>query len=274
MRLFISWSGPQSNEAAVTIRAWLRHIFPTIDPFLSSDDLRKGTQWAGSLLSGLNQAQHGLFCLTRHNYREPWVLFEAGAIAGAASESKVWTVLIGVLVPENLQGTPLSLFQHTLVKKDDMYRLVQEINDLLETGNRPQQELLSTFESVWPKLETDIARIAGESPMRPKVIRIAEFAQETSVIAGRLFEDTTIRGPAVLLLLEHCSFIDCIFGMAGDIESIFWKPTDTNRAFHVGTIGLSRVTFRRCSFEGVGITGSDEVLDKLRTAVTERDRAS
>ncbi|GJL63830.1 MAG: hypothetical protein NPIRA04_24840 [Nitrospirales bacterium] len=268
MKLFISWSGSKSNQVAVVLRNWLRQLFPTIEPFLSTDNLKKGTQWSDGLLTGLNQAEHGLICLTRQNYQEPWILFEAGAIARKAhSTSKVWTILIGDLVTEHLQGSPLSLFQHTLVDKTDMLRLCKEINALQEHGKRTEPELQGEFDSKWKNLEKEITKITGESKMEPRAVRISELAVETQIIAGRIFEDVIIRGPAILYMLEGCHFKHCRFASTGgSIEQIIWKKASSEaKQYLIGAIGISRVKFIRCTFEGVGIAGPEAFLSDIRS---------
>ena len=42
MRIFISWSGAASLELARILKEWLPTVLPYANPWLSSEDIRKG----------------------------------------------------------------------------------------------------------------------------------------------------------------------------------------------------------------------------------------
>jgi len=42
---------------------------------------RKGKKWSKELNDALEESKVGIICLNRNNLSEPWILFEAGAIA-------------------------------------------------------------------------------------------------------------------------------------------------------------------------------------------------
>lgn len=46
MKIFISWSGPKSGAVAKALREWLPLVVNAFEPFLSSDDIDKGTRKA------------------------------------------------------------------------------------------------------------------------------------------------------------------------------------------------------------------------------------
>jgi hypothetical protein len=153
MRVFISWSGRESHEVALAFREWLRYIFPTIEPFLSSEDMRKGGAWGKDLAAELSTANHGLVVLTLANYSEPWILYESGALSKSLASSALWTVLAGGIAPEHLEGSPLSLFQHTRLDRNDVFRLAKSINSALDSGTRTEIELSRIVEDTWSHLE-------------------------------------------------------------------------------------------------------------------------
>ncbi len=145
-----------------------------------------------------------------------------------------------------------------------MLKMAKGINMALGEGRRSETELEGIFNDKWPELEAEVEKATGESAMEPRVIRISELAREAAIIAGRVFEDVIIRGPVILLVLEGCSFIHCSFGKppGETMDSLIWKPKGS---VSVGAIGVSRVRFERCSFEGVGFAGPEELLAILRS---------
>jgi TIR domain len=148
MRVFISWSKDASRELATILRAWLPTVIQQVDPWMSAEDIGKGGLAALEINDNLNKVANGLLCVTARNQREPWLNYEAGALARAQSVTKVWPVLLD-LRPSDLTG-PISQFQATDVRRaDDMFRLFRDLNAECE---HPLDEarLKDAFERVWP----------------------------------------------------------------------------------------------------------------------------
>jgi hypothetical protein len=45
MNIFISWSGERSKRVAELLRTWTQCVIQAIEPFVSSEDLDRGTLW-------------------------------------------------------------------------------------------------------------------------------------------------------------------------------------------------------------------------------------
>jgi hypothetical protein len=61
-----------------------------------STDIEKGKRWSDEVASQLEVSSLGIFCLTPENLSEPWLHFEAGAVAKQRSESRPMTFLVGL----------------------------------------------------------------------------------------------------------------------------------------------------------------------------------
>ena len=146
MKVFISWSGAQSQEIAGIFREWIPTVIQAAEPFVSSEDIRKGTRWIPEMAGELEQCQIGILCITPDNMNEPWILFEAGALSKSMETARVCTICFGIS-PSNVAG-PLAQFQATTFTKDDISRLVKTIN---EAGDFKLAELLgvSGFGQFW-----------------------------------------------------------------------------------------------------------------------------
>lgn len=263
MDIFLSWSGSISQKVAIATKIFLRQIFPTTAPFLSSEDLKKGSRWSADLFEKLGQSQQGIICLTKDNYQEPWLLFEAGALSKTTDKPKVWTLLLDNLSPEHLQGSPLSQFQHTQANKDDVERLVCEINNILPTGKRTESELKQAFEASWTTFQSEIEAALNIDLDQRKVIRLSDLTTETNIIAGRHFENVIIRGPGILFHMGNCTIGNCSFPVPDSIESIIWRLTPSSTDNHIGAIGIYQTVFENCIFEGVGFSGPDNFINNL-----------
>jgi hypothetical protein len=174
MRVFISWSGHLSRSVAETVRFWLRQVIPGLDLFVSSEDIQKGDVWLVTLLDELERSSIGIVCVTRENLHSDWLVFEAGALAIRVGRSKVCTLLIDVSPIE--VDPPLSSFQATTLKKDDVFRLLRMIHASRNPPLYSDRELEENFEMWWPRLESNI-RKALEVPIESRT-PIQQLAEE------------------------------------------------------------------------------------------------
>jgi len=156
MKVFISWSGQRSAAVADALRYWLPKVIQALEPWMSADDIEKGTRWRSGLASELEQSSIGIICLTKENLDSTWIHFEAGALSKQQQNTYVCTLLFE-LEPIDVRE-PLAQFQHTRATKDDLRKLISTINSALGQSKLPDSELSESFEVWWPKLE---ARLTG-----------------------------------------------------------------------------------------------------------------
>jgi hypothetical protein len=126
--VFISWSGELSHRVAQDLRAWIQHVLPEVEAWLS-EDIAKGTRWLNSLSNELAKAKFGVLVLTRKNIKAPWIIFEAGALFKGLSYSSVCPLLVDIK-PKELHDLahPLAHFQCAeLQSKQDMLNLIKSI---------------------------------------------------------------------------------------------------------------------------------------------------
>lgn len=150
MRVFISWSGDQSRQVADALREWLGDVIQGLQPWTSTRDIEPGASWFTSLGAALDASIAGILCLTPSNLSEPWVLFEAGALARSLGGRKLIPYLFG-LEPAGLRP-PVSLFQGVTASRDGTRSLVAAINSC-SPQPLPAERLERAFERLWPDLE-------------------------------------------------------------------------------------------------------------------------
>jgi len=161
------------------LRVWLKNVIQVVDPYVSSEDIEKGTRWFAEIGRNLEEAKVGIVCLTRENMTKPWVLFESGAISRSIERSRVTPLLID-LGPADLSG-PLAQFQATTITKAEMLRLVKSIGTQLNDDRFTPVLIESAFQKWWPDFQsqvTDAVRLAGSVRRQPHVRSDREVLEE------------------------------------------------------------------------------------------------
>jgi len=156
VQVFICWSGPTSERIAQALRDWLDDIFHGIRIYLSTEDIRPGKRWAPDLTENLASTDLGIVCLTPDNLKSPWLHFEAGVVSRDL-ENGVTSLLCGISA--NDVSAPLAQFQNTPADRDNVFKLVKEINGRIAAGSgprRPDNKLTAEFKKRWRKLEQEI----------------------------------------------------------------------------------------------------------------------
>jgi hypothetical protein len=154
VKVFLTWSGPVSHAVAKALREWIPLVLQRVNPFLSSEDIRKGSRWQSEIAAELASVSYAIICLTPDNLDAPWIHFEAGAVSKNLETGRVTALLIGIAAAD--VKLPLSQFQHTIVDREDVRKLVRELNASFGEVALGAEQLDTTFEMFWPKLAEQI----------------------------------------------------------------------------------------------------------------------
>lgn len=184
MRVFVAWSGSLSGALAEALRDWLPRILQSIEPFVSLKDIEAGARWQSEIGKQLDSTDFGLLCLTPDNLANPWIHFEAGALAKRMESARVVPLYFDVDATE--VKPPLSQFQGKELDQGGIRSLVVMLNSNLP---KPLTDtaLNESFELWWPKLSDKItdARTSHSSgkTVRPKHREQSDIANETLELA-------------------------------------------------------------------------------------------
>ena len=205
MKVFISWSGQQSQELGEVLRDWLPAVLQLVTPYFTPSDIEKGTRWSTHIAQELSASKVGILCVTRDNLHSDWILFEAGALSKSLDKTHVCPILFGI-TNTDLAG-PLKQFQTTEFEKGDMQRLLGVINGRIGDNKLPQKTLDTVFEKWWPDLKDKIDRILAhaaepEQPIRSDRELLEEILQ-LSRIASRSPARSRLSPVAIQELLSH-----------------------------------------------------------------------
>jgi hypothetical protein len=208
MQVFICWSGPTSKRIAKALRDWLDDIFHGIRIYLSTEDMQQGKRWATDLAEQLAITDLGIVCLAPDNLSAPWVHFEAGVVSRDLKDGYVTSLLCGI--DANDVSGPLAQFQNTPTDKENVFKLVKEINGRIAAGGprRPDNKLTVEFESHWPKLHQEIRNALAE--------------------AGPSTEDGGAQDPVILTLERVVKLAEMMYaqiqGLQAEVQALRHSP--------------------------------------------------
>src|SRR5713101_2950635 len=169
MKVFIGWSGERSKTVALGLRKWIPNVIQAVVPWMSETDIDAGAKWLNELFTQLADTDYGIVVVTPENAREPWIHFEAGALAKSVkNDAHVCPYLIDISEMTQLTG-PLTEFQAKKSNKKDTLSLMQGINRAMPEGSRrPEPALIETFERWWSDLERVISNLPAPVTKPPK----------------------------------------------------------------------------------------------------------
>lgn len=157
MRLFISWSGEQTRELANAVQAFFELAFAShVQTFLSDADIAPGERFLAVINENLGGADIGVILITRQNMNNPWLLFEAGALAGKSERGSVVPLLVDLERAE--LRPPLSQFQNVLAaSRESVLHMCERIR--AEASDVPANNAYEVLlEAAWPPLEAALLK--------------------------------------------------------------------------------------------------------------------
>lgn len=188
MDVFLSWSGARSHGVARAFHEWLPSVIQQLQPFLSSESIGKGETWLSGIRDALTASDGvGIFFLTKEALTSQWLLFEAGGIASLGKQ-RVCTVCVD-LSPQELKP-PLSFYQATKLERDDVLKLVEDLNQHLPRPLSPHI-LTKSFDRSWSDLEGSLQKVPKAEPAKqsgPKPAQEASPAPSEVMEALRRIE--------------------------------------------------------------------------------------
>ncbi len=231
MKVLISWSGELSHQVALELRDRLPVFIQAVEPWVSSEDIVRGTLWRTELTRELEEGSVGVLCITRENVNSPWVNYEAGALSKTSETSRVIPYLFDMR-PSDVRG-PLAdlmgaIYQRGSDKNAEEFRkLLVSLNTAQTPPCAPEAVLNTTYEKMWPDfapvldaLAADAERLA-ERPV-PKAADPSEVLEDVlqavrdqSRMIGKAMgnERWTFRGNARLDPLSYADYRQIALGL-------------------------------------------------------------
>jgi hypothetical protein len=269
LRIFISWSLPLSHKVALILRDWLPRVIQGVDPWVSSEDIEKGTWWNQNLIEAIEVSTVGIVVITPANLERAWINFEAGALARAIRPSGGIVAPVLVDVPGSSIDGPLGSLQVTrLDSEDDFFQLVKAINNRI-ADPLSEGHLQDEFKLKWHMLKEKVAAAVRKNDpdgkQKPK--RDQEDIIEDLVSAFRdLRQDMkSFTGPSLLerqIYISEAPLLD-------PITQIFENEGVTNayRLDSVGPDGTVRINVDDLDFLDEAVQRAYKEVSKIRKYV-------
>jgi hypothetical protein len=257
MKVFLSWSGPQSKELAEAIRDWIPVVLQVVTPYFTPSDIEKGARWSNDIAKELENSSIGILCITRENTRAPWIMFEAGALSKSLEKSHVCPILFGVSATD-IEG-PLKQFQCTAFEKGDIKQLITTINSRLQEGKLAQKTLEAVFEKWWPDLLDKVTSILGKEEAPAEPIRSdRDLLEEVLLLTRRANSSSRSASLNPKALIEVVESLLAVHGQQVHRQGSYQDALDLLKPMQ-GPLGYLLRHVRR---EGDGI---DELFEKLKS---------
>jgi hypothetical protein len=193
VKVFISWSKEPSRSIARAINSWLPVVAQNVHTWMSDEAIGSGMRWNDQIAEALEKTDFGIVCVTAANQHEPWLLFEAGALAKRLDVARLVPLCID-LPPSAITG-PLATFQGRPLDADGMKRLFQ---DIIAIGQNPElvRSARWLFDAAWPRLkvridDTIVLKSAPAEPVRSQQNMLQELVDRV-----RRLERSQSRDPA------------------------------------------------------------------------------
>ena len=239
---------------------WLPQMLQSVEPWMSSEDIRSGGRWLQEMTTELESRAFGIACLTSDNLDAPWIHFEAGAISKTVGTSWMAPVLLDIQ-PSAVTG-PLSSFQAVLPTSGRMLKLLKDIRDAGELAVS-DAVIEKAHEKFWSDLHAEFERIRGQSPPATGVKReVSEMVEEILDLIRAMSRTSELSGPAVL---------DPRFGAGSELSKLLHVLKRSESSAHVvksadvrdaDAANVIHRTLREAGYTDFGVMhGADGSLD-------------
>ena len=188
VKVFISWSGERSKDAADKIYNVLDKIDEDIIPWMSSQDTPSGESWYNEIQARLSESDVGIVCVTPENSLRPWINYETGFLKAVVKDNNLHTVLIGPR--PDTSKTPL----------DELHvpNLNKEVFEKMIMGCLPVEKregYRAKVNAYWDMIGADLKKISEDDYSETvgtynfELYKVEDFFQADSF--GREYEDLT-----------------------------------------------------------------------------------
>lgn len=190
MKVFISWSGSRSRAVAELLSDWIKCVIQATRPWISTRDIDRGSLWFSEISDQLKDTSVGIVCITQENKKQPWILFEAGALAKGLSSNRVCTFLID-LKPSDIED-PLAQFNHTLPDKESVRGLIRTLNNCLGAAALDERILDQVFNTYWGQFDEKFKNaiklhsVSEKPEVRSEKNLLAEILDNTRFLSHRI----------------------------------------------------------------------------------------
>ena len=97
MEIFISWSKDKSRLLALETKKFILNTLGNKIEVFFSPDMYKGTSVDNEIHTNLLKSDKCIVCITSDNFKNPWLMYEAGVVYGAHFAEPGGSIVIPIL---------------------------------------------------------------------------------------------------------------------------------------------------------------------------------
>lgn len=95
----------RGGSVASALYDWLPTVAQHVEPWMSEEAIESGARWNEEVSNALDQTSFEIICVTSANQHQPWLIFEAGALAKRVGENTARVVPLCIdLKSTEMQG--------------------------------------------------------------------------------------------------------------------------------------------------------------------------
>ena len=174
MKIFISWSKNKSKLLAQQTKKLIQNTIGNAVEFFFSPEMYKGTRVDHEIHENLLESDKCIVCITSENFKNPWLLYEAGVIFGANHSKTNRSIVIPILfehIPNWSSWIDKPLNQYVPIQ-------LQNTNNEFIGGKQDFKQFLSelalennisvkNFNKHWKSYEKEIQEILNKEKLIP-----------------------------------------------------------------------------------------------------------
>ncbi len=198
MKIFISWSKEKGKALAKATKQFLENTLGNDIEFFFSPEMYKGTRVDHEIHSNLLDSDKCLVCITSENFKNPWLMYEAGVVYGANYAKSSSGIVIPILfehVPEwsSWIDKPLNRYVPIQIQDDNGNFSIakNDFKKFFEQISKEYKIKIKKFEQNWTLYEKSVREIL----LREQLIPV-----ECRSLVDRLLEndsDFTLTSPEI-----------------------------------------------------------------------------
>lgn len=174
MKIFISWSKSKSRRLADATKLFLQKILNNNVEIFFSPDMYKGTCVDHVIHDNLLNCDKCIVCITLENYKNPWLMYEAGVVYGAHYQKPGGGIVIPLLfdsIPEWSSWIDKPLNRYVPIRfsnsdeksaKSEFKKFIDELSCELSISVNT-----SSFNKKWSIYYKDVKNILSEGQLVP-----------------------------------------------------------------------------------------------------------
>ena len=178
MEIFISWSKDKSKLLALETKKFILNTLGNKMEVFFSPDMYKGTSVDHEIHTNLLKSDKCIVCITSDNFKNPWLMYEAGVVYGAHFAEPGGSIVIPILfehIPDWSSWVDKPLNRYVPIRlsnENNNYKKSREEFKIFlqELANELNTEI-KNFSNHWNAYLKEVKKILQREQMIPDTCR-------------------------------------------------------------------------------------------------------